>query len=84
MTNNLESWLAEQNRLQPIREAYFRIVANKSDWKAPIDAFVPATINLDAVYDAVIHFTGTKPKFVMTKYGWQVEAIGYRAGPAGP
>lgn len=70
--------------MQPIREAYFRLVANKDDWKAPISAFVPATISLEAVRDAVIHFTGTVPEFTMTQQGWMVRATGYRCGPCGP
>jgi hypothetical protein len=80
---NLAPWIAEQNRLQPIREAYFRLVADKHDWKAPIDAFVPATIDLDAVRDAVVHFTATMPDFTLTRDGWRVQAAGYRRGPAG-
>jgi hypothetical protein len=76
-------WIAEQNALQPIREFWFAKVANPKDWKAPIDGYVPAKADLDAVTDAVVHFTGTVPTFTMTRFGWKVEAIGYRAGPCG-
>lgn len=78
------AWIEEANSLQPIREAYFKLVSDKADWKAPINAFVPATIDLNAITDAVVHFTATVPTYTMTRDGWNVKAKGYRAGPAGP
>lgn len=78
-----QAWIDEANRMQPIREAYFKLVAAK-DWKAPIDAFIPEGTSVDAVRDAVIHFTATVPTFTKLSFGWHVQAQGYRAGPAGP
>lgn len=75
--SNTQAWLAEQNAKQPIREAYFNLVADKANWKNPINAFVPATIDLDAITDAVIHFTGSVPTYTMTRKGWNVKAAGY-------
>ncbi len=80
-TNSTEQdraeWLAHANRMQPIREAYFALVQDKANWKNPINAFVPSTIDLDAVRDAVVHFTGSVPTFTMTRGGWIVQADGY-------
>ena len=78
------AWLEEANQIQPIREAYFRLVADPKDWKAPIDAKVPKNLDLNALQDAIVHFTATEPTFVTSGDYVQVKAAGYRAGPAGP
>lgn len=78
------AWVAEQNLLQPIREAYFRLVQPASHWKDRIDAVLPSGISLDQVRDAVVHFTGTVPSFTDLGNGTtRVTAAGYRAGPCG-
>jgi hypothetical protein len=79
-------WLEEQNRLQPIREAYFALVSNQEDWKAPIDSTLPSDVCQACIRDAVIHFTGTEPEFEVSPNGqWmRVTAVGYRNGPCGP
>ena len=79
-----KKWLDEQNRLQPIREAYFALVSNQEDWKAPIDALVPEGVCQHCIADAVVHFTGTVPEFERTPGGMRVTAVGYRNGPCGP
>lgn len=85
-------WLAKQNDLQPQREAIFKTVAASTHWKDPIDTVVSVGESLDAIRDAIIHFTGTAPTFTPVSVsepnctrltGYRVQAIGYRAGPCG-
>jgi hypothetical protein len=79
-----ETWIAEQNRLQPMREELFRLVANPVDWKAPIDTLVPTKTDLAMLVDAIEFFTATKPIITYAGLdGFHVVAVGYRAGPAG-
>ena len=63
----------------------FELVENKTHWKDPIDTVIDAAnVSIKAVYDAVVHFTGTVPTF--THQGntlFQVTADGYRNGPCG-
>ncbi len=64
--------------------AAFDTVADPSDWRAPIEAFVdaPAYARIAA---AVEFFTATKLSWVMLPNGrFAVTSIGYRNGPAGP
>lgn len=79
----VKAWAAQQTLLQPIREAYFNLVAPTTHWKDRIDAVVPNGISLDTIKDAVVHFTGTVPTFTPVAAGYRVQAIGYRAGPCG-
>lgn len=74
-----------------LRQA-FDLVAPKPDWKAPIDTFITdaqlaeAGVDLEAVREAVIHYTATVPTFSRVGFspnGVKVEAAGYHAGPAG-
>lgn len=79
-----EAWVAEQNRLQPMREELFRLVANPIDQRGPIDAIVPAKTDLAMLVDAIEFFTATTPVITYAgAEGFHVVALGYRAGPAG-
>ena len=65
----------------------FRLVADKNDWRAPIDAVVHADLaefDGEVIARAVQFFTGTDAAVVETDAGLHVRAIGYRAGPCGP
>lgn len=72
-------WLAEQNAKQAGRKAAFDRVCDPINWKLPIDCEVPADADLYAIQDAIEHFTGSSPKFAMTRLGWRVQAAGYYA-----
>jgi hypothetical protein len=70
--------------------AAFEMVADKVDWRKPIDSTLE--VGSDAVATmvpliraAVIHFTATDPTITrLSPDCIRVEADGYRAGPAGP
>lgn len=75
-----------------VLKAAFDLVANKTDWKAPVDALVEGEscdFSEDVIVDAVLFFTGTTATVsrgfdcgaVASTY--RVRAAGYRAGPAG-
>ena len=66
----------------------FDRVADANDWRAPIDYIIEAELRSE-VEAAVIHYTATVPTFtdVQPHNGVRmvrVQAVGYRAGPAGP
>ena len=66
----------------------FDRVADANDWRAPIDYIIEAELRSE-VEAAVIHYTATVPTFtdVQAQNGVRmvrVQAVGYRAGPAGP
>ncbi len=68
--------------------AAFDLLCDPSDWRAPIDALVPAT-GVELAIAAIEHFTATTPKVGLARYPvglkvWRVSSVGYRAGPAGP
>lgn len=69
--------------------AAFSRVCDPDDWRAPISAWVSAG-TIDVVIAAIEFFTATEPKVaglgvMVGKPGMVlVEAVGYRAGPAGP
>lgn len=60
----------------------FDLVADKANWKMPIDATVQYG-DLDGdriamIREAVIFFTGSVPTFTQLRYGWmRVRAAGY-------
>ena len=66
----------------------FNSIANPSDWRAPICAKLPVTpTDFELVRQAIMHFTATTPMFKAVgdgRHQIQVNAIGYRQGPAGP
>jgi hypothetical protein len=65
--------------------AAFERVRNPQDWKAPIQAVIPAA-EWHLVEKAVLWFTATVPKFLPvpgTPDQLVVKAPGYRLGPAG-
>lgn len=65
-------------------KAAFDLVANPSDWKAPISGDVKEDLK-DVVREAVIFYTATVPEFGPSSFSGyvHVKAAGYRAGPAG-
>lgn len=75
----IAAWVAEQNAKQASRSAIFDTVCDKANWKMPIKAEVPADADLDAIADAIEHFTASKASFAMTRQGWIVTAAGYYA-----
>lgn len=67
--------------------ASFDWVADKNDWRAPIDAVIdPSDDRLQFLLIAVRFFTGTELKFhgVGEPGKVRVTADGYRNGPCGP
>ena len=63
-----------QNQL---KEA-FNLVANKENWKLPIDTQVPACAPADLIARAIAWYTGSIAKFSLATNGWlNVEAEGY-------
>jgi hypothetical protein len=73
---------AEHDELEP----YFNQVCNKTDWKAPIDAFCRIEDYLK-IKKAIAFFTATDASFSKmcppSDECVRVQSIGYRAGPAG-
>lgn len=71
-------------------KAAFKLVQNKTDWKAPIDAYVKVEdldelgLTLTDIRDAVVFYTATELTLARQGAGYYVRAAGYRAGPAGP
>lgn len=55
----------------------FKLVADKTNWKNPIDTIVPKNSDTDLISEAVTFFTGSVPDFVTTKKGIRVTADGY-------
>ena len=83
----LDAATAAADRLWPLtidHQPAFQLVANKDDWRAPIDAIVPAD-KLVAVLKAIAHFTATEATVSVEGNGFfRVKSVGYRMGPAGP
>jgi len=64
--------------------AAFEVVCEPGDWRAPIDAVIPPGNSLPLIAEAIIHFTGTVPRFFRVGTTYRVKAAGYREGPCGP
>jgi len=66
--------------------AAFALVAPADDWRGPIDAVLPEACDFapDLVARAVAYVTATDARVTVTASGVRVQALGYRAGPAGP
>ncbi len=66
----------------------FDLVANRKDWKAPINTYlgdyVDSTYSADVIVQAVLFFTGTECTYTREGTGYRFESVGYRAGPCGP
>ena len=67
--------------------------ARRTDWRGPIRCSISSGalrvlaregFTLDDLCDAIRWLTATEPKVTATGDGVLIEAIGYRAGPAGP
>ena len=70
-------------------EAAFNAVADPDDWRAPISALIePDQRLIQMTVTAVAFFTATVPTLSMVEtpagYMVAINAVGYRAGPAGP
>ena len=64
-------------------EQAFMKVQNKEHWKNPIKAIIPES-EQEITREAISHFTATEAIFFYERHGFlQVEAKGYRLGPAG-
>jgi hypothetical protein len=62
----------------------FRAIENPADWRAPINAIIAANLK-DLVAESILFMTATVARFTDLGDGrLQVEADGYRNGPAGP
>jgi hypothetical protein len=65
--------------------AAFNLVADKVDWKGPINAFVRLSelrYSVEVIVDAVEFMTATKAVFTFQGDRVLIQAPGYRAGPA--
>ena len=68
-----------------MQTVFFEQIANKKDWKKPINAVIVAASKA-LVEEAIIHFTATIPTFEPVKNRpsyLRVRSEGYRMGPAG-
>jgi hypothetical protein len=83
----LDAATAAADRVWPMafdHETAFHLVADKNDWRAPIDKVVPAE-KLVAVIKAICFYTGTETTVTVEKDNrFRVKSVGYRMGPAGP
>ena len=81
--------MTDYDELQTKMTKAFALVQPKTHWKDPIDTFVSdvalGAIGVDAIREAVIHFTGTVPSITRSPsdQGYYVRALGYRTGPCG-
>jgi len=68
-----------------MREAFER-VETPGDWRAPINAVVVADhAEIELIGEAVEFFTATRATIThLGQRTYQVRAVGYRNGPAGP
>jgi hypothetical protein len=59
--------------------AAFDLVKDKSNWKMPINAKVPATENIDLIESAIVHFTSSIPSISIVSGGkfFRIKAAGY-------
>lgn len=65
-------------------EDAFDFVANRDDWRGPINAVIPAE-KQEVTAEAILFYTATTAKFSpYAKDLLRCESIGYRNGPAGP
>lgn len=63
---------------QGILGTAFNLVAPKANWKNKIDATVPSGTDVDLIFTAVVHHTGSIPTFKLLKSGEiSVKAKGY-------
>lgn len=89
--------MAKISEISPNAEAElcrkaFELVANKLDWKGPVNAFVPVneTVYAPEVIAYAVEFMTATTCFVREEIsksgecGYRVSAMGYRKGPAGP
>lgn len=71
---------AQAMRKKPTQEemrAAFERVANRLNWKKPINRLltVKNDAELDLIYDAVIHYTGSVPEFYPTGKSRQYRCV---------
>jgi hypothetical protein len=58
--------------------AAFNLVANRKNWKMPVNKTVAATANREEISEAVVYFTGSVPSFEPLPNGRvRVRARGY-------
>jgi hypothetical protein len=79
MNTATQAWVAENNARQPERERFFNMVAPKTNWKHPINSWVPTGTDLDKVADACLWFGAGVATFEKMATGWVVKAPGYYA-----
>jgi len=82
--------LEDSERAARRRRLAFEAVANPTDWRAPIDAVIDID-DLDLTTDAIHYYTGCEVITTPVEYNdsgtvskVQIDAAGYRFGPAGP
>lgn len=63
-------------RMQSELTAAFNLVADKANWKNPVDALIDPA-QREIVSDAVVHFTGSVPTFSPAGDKLRVKADGY-------
>ena len=84
LTNDRAILLEAHSYGQEELEKGFALVQPTDDWKAPICAVLPTSVDLRLVRAAITHFTATIPRFTFLGGDKvRVSSIGYRAGPAG-
>lgn len=69
-----------ETRMQSELADAFNLVANKENWKLPIDVTLDmADVNIRLIVDAVVHFTGSVPSFTYIENRIHIRAAGYYA-----
>ena len=82
--HEMDNLIAHKGYTRKVLSDAFDRVAVPGDWKAPINAIIPAE-DQDVVQAAIEFFTATSARFVqLSGTTVQVIATGYRMGPAGP
>jgi len=64
-------------RMQSELTAAFNLVADKTNWKYPVNALVSMSADLGLISDAVVHFTGSVPTMSFLPMAVAVRADGY-------
>lgn len=86
------SWVNEEiDATRDILQVAFNTVADRLDWRRPIDTLFVVTSarfcqeELDTIREAIAFFTATTTTITATAdpLRFKIQSIGYRAGPAG-
>ncbi len=88
-TKAMKTETVTMEHAEPELDAAFKRVQNQDDWRAPIDTTIQVKdankAYQELVIEAIMFYTATKATITHVQGDlYQVTAVGYRNGPAGP